>query len=147
MNITYGYLHMDRLWVTAWHFKKCLCDVQWWLLCGNWHQIQSVDMLKIPFETERLILSEVSSAEDPNLPFLLFPGTTNKNKLPNFITLAEALLWESLHILCEYKEQLQGMIPTFLFRDMQMKQLNDEKQTNNFVYLIKSSKFSFTEMT
>lgn len=39
------------------------------------------------------------------------------------------------------------MIPTFLFRDMQMKQLNDEKQTNNFVYLIKSSKFSFTEMT
>lgn len=88
-------------------------------------------MLKIPFETERLILSEVSSTEDPNLPFLLFPGTTNKNKLPNFITLAEALLWESLHILCQYKEQIQGMIPTFLFRDTQVKQFNDKKKKNN----------------
>lgn len=56
INIAYGY-KADRLWVMEWHFRRYLCDLRCrGFLHGNWHQRQSADMLKLPFETKKGIL-------------------------------------------------------------------------------------------
>lgn len=68
------------------HLRELRC---WGFLHGKWHQTQSADTLKMPFETEKHILSTPSRGTKSSVAFL---GATETNKSPPFITLVQALL-------------------------------------------------------
>lgn len=72
------------------HLRELRC---WGFLHGNWHQMQSADTLKMPFETEKHILSIPSRGTKSSVAF---PGATETNKqVPSLHNPGSSLTWIS----------------------------------------------------